>query len=302
MWFILSILAALGWATTNQLDTIFVRKYLKKNNPAIQAVFQSALAPLFLLIFWLISPNVLDIGTLDKTILIITGIMYVVGIVPYYYAIKRSDATVVVPLFQLMTVFLLIFDKIIFNDPITEIKVVAFILIFIGSFGININFRAKRPSIDFVTIILMLITTLLLALQIELFKSIVKESNFWTTLFWQQAGYFLSFVIILMFFSGARTTFIKVIQTYKFEAISINSLNQIINTGAVISYNYAITLIATATASIVVGTQPIFVFILGIIGTMLIPKLLKEDISKFSLIQRTLFSSITFIGVILVSI
>jgi hypothetical protein len=81
----------------------------------------------------------------------------------------------------------------------------------------------------------------------------------------------------------------------------VNITNEIVNIVAKISFNYATVLAPVTLIWIVNGIQPFFVFLFGIILTVLFPRISKEDISKRTLVQRGLAIVAITIGVYLVN-
>ena len=83
--------------------------------------------------------------------------------------------------------------------------------------------------------------------------------------------------------------------------LGLNGTNEIINIVAKISFNYASTLTPVTLVWIINGLQPLFVFLFGIILTVLLPKISKEDITRRTLIQRMVAIAVITIGVYLIN-
>ena len=92
-----------------------------------------------------------------------------------------------------------------------------------------------------------------------------------------------------------------VLKQNKLKVIGINGINEIFNIIAKIAFNYATILTPVTMIWIINGIQPVFVFIFGIILTLLFPKISKEDVSKKTLIQRIIAITVITIGVYLIN-
>ena len=60
--------------------------------------------------------------------------------------------------------------------------------------------------------------------------------------------------------------------------------------------NFSITLAPMAIVLVLNGLQPLFVFLIGIIGVILLPKIFSEDIKKETIIQKIICIIISIIG------
>ncbi len=126
----------------------------------------------------------------------------------------------------------------------------------------------------------MTFSSLMLAFNSLIFKLVSNNNPFVVVSFWQNVGYFLVFLGFILFVKNVRDTFISITQIYKAKAFSINIVNQSLNTFAILSYNYALTIAPMALVNIVLGIQPVFVLVIGVFLTVFLPKISKEDISR----------------------
>ena len=79
----------------------------------------------------------------------------------------------------------------------------------------------------------------------------------------------------------------------------MNTTNEVINLLANLLVNYANLLIPIALVNVLNGFQGTFVFILGVIGTLLFPKYIKEDLNKKVVIQKIACIILGIIGLII---
>lgn len=98
------------------------------------------------------------------------------------------------------------------------------------------------------------------------------------------------------FFKKYRQGFIKVIKKHKISVIGLNMVNEIIDVVAKMAMNFAILLAPLALVWITNGFQPLFALLYGIILTLFFPKIIKENISKKTILQKLIFIVIIIIG------
>ena len=100
----------------------------------------------------------------------------------------------------------------------------------------------------------------------------------------------------MVFVKSYREQFINVMKTNRVVVLSLNGANEILNIIAKVSFNFASLLTPITITWIVNGFQPLFVFGYGVILTLFLPKIVKEDIGRKSLIQKILAILVMFIG------
>ena len=60
--------------------------------------------------------------------------------------------------------------------------------------------------------------------------------------------------------------------------------------------NFSVTLAPMAIVLVLNGLQPLFVFLIGVIGVIFLPKIFSEDIKKNTIIQKIICIVISLIG------
>jgi len=95
-----------------------------------------------------------------------------------------------------------------------------------------------------------------------------------------------------------RTSFIKMLKVNGKKFISLNITNEVINLVANLMVNFANLTIPLALANTLNGFQGAFVFIIGIIGVLILPKIISEDLSKKVVSQKIVCIILGIIGLI----
>ncbi len=294
-WLLIAFLAPLLWAVSTFIDKALLNKYFKGKIGAL--IIYSCLIglPVALLIF-LFKPEVINLDFKTALLVILNSGFYILYLFPYLYALKGEDTSAVSPIFQIIPVFTFILAFFILGEILSNLQVLGGILIIAGAIGISSNFKGRKIHIKKKVLGLMLLASLLIAINRVLFKFFAIELDFWTTSFWQYLGFFLLGLILLIFVKKYRVDFMSAAKQNKVGIISTNIVNEVINIIAVIIFSYATLLAPVALVGLVNGFQPFFVFLLGIMITLIAPRLIKEDLSKKKLIQKIIFIVILFIG------
>jgi drug/metabolite transporter (DMT)-like permease len=284
-WFFVALLAPALWSATNHIDKVLLTKYFKSSGPGALIVFSALIGIPMLPLIWLIEPASLHISFLSAIILTTSGAIYLGSFLPYIHALARDDASVVVPLFQLVPVFSYILGYIFLQEQLTTTQSLSALLIITGSIGLSLDL-SKGVRLKRITFMLMLLASLLVAFNSLLFKIVALKESFWQSSFWEYAGFALFGLVVLVFVKPYREQFWRVLKQNRTHVLRLNVLNEVINVFAKSALNFATLLAPLALVWVVNGFQPLFVFIYGVVLSRLVPSLVKEDLSRKVLIQK----------------
>lgn len=297
-WFIALIPPAL-WSITNYIDKYLISKYFKGGSIGALMIFSSIIGVFIMPVIYFFEKDVLNIELLYILILIINGAIYIFGMLPYFYALEKDEASVVVPLFQLIPIFSYILAIIFLKETLSVLQILASLIIIFGA--MLLSYDLENRKVKFKIFCLMFLASFLVALNGLIFKIIAIKSNFLVTSFWEYCGFILVAIFLYIFIRSYRKQFLKVLKYNKVSVLSINGLNEIINIIAKMIMNFATLLMPLAIAWVANGFQPFFIFLFGIIITLFFPRLGKENIKKSVLTQKFIAIAIMFIGVILLN-
>ena len=305
-WFFIALLAPALWSITNYIDKFLVSKYFKGGGTGALIIFSALIGVFVAPIFLIISPGILNIATRDALILIVSGAIYIVGLLPYLYAMSKDDVSIVVPLFQLIPVFGYVLGFVFLKEQLTNTQLLGGVMVFIGAIGISLDVPRlveKQFKIKWDVLGLMVLSSFLVALYSFLFKfASIENESFVVSSFWQYVGFILVAIIILVFVKSYRTEFVAIVKRNKLPILGLNASNEIINIIAKIALDYASLLAPLALVWVVNGFQPLFVFVYGILITLLFPKILKENLSKEVLIQKIVFIAVIIAGSVILNL
>ena len=145
----------------------------------------------------------------------------------------------------------------------------------------------------------MLAATFVLALSSVLFKFFALRDNFWTTTFWNTAGEALFGLAIL---AAARLSqaIPGLVPPPSRPGDRVNAANELINLGGGLGVRYAMLLAPVAVVSAISATTTFFVFAFGILLTLFLPRLGRENLSARNLLQKLAGTILITAGVVLV--
>jgi drug/metabolite transporter (DMT)-like permease len=148
----------------------------------------------------------------------------------------------------------------------------------------------------------MTLSSLLYAINFIFFKFFAIDYNFYITSFWEYIGFAFFATILLIFIKKYRNEFINVLKVNSVKVISINGLNETISIFAKIIFNFASLMVPVTLVWIVNGSQPFFVFIYGVMLTLIFPKFAQENLSKKVLVQKIIAIVVMFIGGVIINL
>jgi drug/metabolite transporter (DMT)-like permease len=295
-WFLIALISVVLWSSTNFIDKYLVSKYFQKQGISVLMIFSALIGLILLPIILVITKGlVFDLPLRDILILLASGVIYVLAILPYFFALREEDTSLVVPYFQSIAVFSYFFGLIFLGEQLTGPQIAASLLIIFGAVGLSANFSGKKNFFRWRTFYLIMASSFMYSLNMFLFKFMERDSNFWTTSFWEYAGFSLA-ALAMLSVGRYRREFKESFKANGPKVLGINAANEIINIVAKIIFNFATLLAPLALVRIVGGFQPLVVLFLGIILTMFWPKAFKEDITRKNLLKKIIFIILIFIG------
>lgn len=291
------MLSTLSFSSINHIDKYLISRYLKAGSVGALMLFSGLFAVFVLPIIFFVNKSVFSIDLTKALFLIGVGVLSFLAIFFYFKALQQAEASVVVPFFQLTPVFGFILGFLFLGETISQKSIIAGLIIIAGVFILSFN-KENMGQIVFKKqlALLMICSSFAYALYESLFKVLAIKETFWISLFWQNIGLFISALFLYFVITSYRKDFHSLLKNNGKKILGLNLINEILNTLAVGLVQYA-SLLAPIVLVLLVGSlQPVFVFIMGILLTLLIPKIAQEDITKKALIKKSAAIAIVLIG------
>jgi len=295
-WLIIALLSPALWAASSHIDKYLIEKYFKGRGVGALIIFSSIIGVFVLPFILLFEPKPFNISFAQLILIIFSSVISILAILIYLYALKKDEASIVVPLFQTIPIFAFILGYLFLGEILSHRQIAGGLLIILGGLGLSLDLKEKVPRLKSNIFFLMLLASLLIAISGLLFKVVAVEANFWTATFWAYAGEILMGAIFLVFIKSYRVEFWQVIQINKLAVLSLNAFNEVINVIATLIFRFVILLAPLALIWAINGLQPLFVFLFGVILTLFFPNLEKESLAKKNVIQKIFTILIMFLG------
>lgn len=296
-WFFIALGAPLLWAISNIIDKALVSRYFQHKGTGALMIFSAVSGMIVMPFVAIFHPGVTEVSGVNALIMIASGLTTVFGLIPYFYALRRDDASLVVPIFQVIPVFNYILARIFLGEQLTSMQLLAGALIILGAVGISANYSQRRIHLKGKTLSLMLLSSLLMSLTNFLFKKVGLEESFWSTTFWAYVGYSIAALVLFFGIRSYREQFLLVLKDNP-KMISLNLFNEGINLVAITLFTFASLLGPLALVSLVNGFQPLFVLLAGLGLTVYFPKILQEDISRREVVQKIIAIAVMLTGAV----
>lgn len=298
LWLALAFLGPISWAASTHIDKYLVEKYFKNSNTAVLMVFTAIVGVIALPLIWLFQPSVLNLPFGTSAIVALSGAMYMGAMLFYLRAMQSEEASVVAPLFQFATVFTLVLAWLFLRELLSWSQLGGVVLILAGVVAVSVHGRAFLRQFNLRLVLLMAISTLILAASTVLFKYFAISTGFWDTTFWMFVGEAVFGAGILCVPSLFRE-FTALFKRSPGAVIGINAANELINLGAGLAVRFASLLAPVALVSAVSSTTTLFVFALGLVLTEFFPRLGREDLSARNLVQKGVSALLVTLGILL---
>jgi len=260
-------------------------------------MFSSIIGVFILAIIAIMHPEVLSYPISKGILIALNGFMYLLATLPYLYALKKDEASIAVPMFQMIPVFTFFLAWLVLGETLNVSQILGGILVIVGAIIISLELsEIKKISIKKEVLFLMTLSSFFYALNFLFFKYFAISAEFWTTSFWEYTFFSIFAFLLFVFIKKYRDEFISVLRVNKATVLNLNGVNEAINIIAKLSFNFASLLAPITLIWIVNGFQPFFVFFYGVILTLFFPHISQENITKKHLAHKLLAISIMFIG------
>ena len=301
-WFLIALLPPALWSITNHFDKYLLSKYFKGAGVGALMVFSSIIGMLLLPLIIFIHPEVIASFQPKYLLISLNGFFYILAVLPYFYALQRDEASIAVPLFQMVPIFSYFLSYLVLGETLTAVQIVGGLIILFGAVLISLDLTVhKKIKFKREVFFYMALSSLLFAINFMFFKFFAIQAHFWVTSFWEYVGFAVFAFLLLVFVKPYREEFVNVMKTNRASVLTINGINETINIVAKASFNFASLLAPITLVWIVNGLQPFFVFIFGVILTLVFPKISQENITRKALAQKIVAIVIMFAGAYLIN-
>jgi len=290
--FLLALAAGFVWSLVNVIDKTVVSKYIS------QPIFIILILSLVSIIAGIFVIPFLKGGMIgwDWSWLLFGSAAYALGNLFYFYALKKEEASRVVPLFSLTTVFVVIFSAIFLGELFGFKTYLGIIIIIIGSLVITSRsnvldaFRSRAMW-------LMVLASLGFAIAYTINKELLFTYSYWQVFGWQRilVGVF-GFFFFLFFWHEIVMTY----QQVKLRYMGLSFFSETVNIVAAFIFLIATSLWYVSLVETVVSIQYVFLFFWTMIISRFKPALFTEEFNKRVILQKVASIALIIVGIYLI--
>lgn len=289
-WIFLSLLAPLFWASSNFVDKYILGKYTKG---IFDFVFFSTITSwiFFAAIFLFAGTPELNIYSL---IPIATGMILIYSYGFYGKALEQGDTSALVILFKLIPVITVILAFAFLGQTLSSNELFGFVVVLAGATIVSFE---KSRGIFIKGFGMILIAILMWSVMTLFIDYGLTKMSFWDYFMLDNLGSALAGLTMLII-PSIRRQVIEGIKTARVAKYVWFSWNNILDFFGQMSIKKALAIAPSAgLVTVVMQVQSFYAIFIGILLTLFIPHIIKEDISASMLIKKIIGAAIMFSGI-----
>lgn len=296
-WIVLALLAPLVYAVNVFTDKYLVSARLKDYRSL--PIFSSIVAFGFAILLWVFTGFQIISGY-DSFLILLSGIFTILGFAFYLEALTKEETSLLILLIQLSPVFVLTLSFIFLGEIITQKQFLGFGLLLAAS--IAASFKKQKSSWGFSKAVgFILLADLVWSLAFIFIKLASQDVLMTSLLIYESIGAVFGGVLLLLAVPAIRKSFVKTLKVLKPLDLSLIIFNESLYLGGKALTYIAVALGPVALVSILGSTQIFYGIIIGVILTLTLPKVFRENLTREGLIKKGLLGVMACGGIILVS-
>jgi uncharacterized membrane protein len=299
-WLVFALCGPILWAISVHLDKYLVERYFKDADVIVLLIFTALMGVVLMPIIAWFEPGVFHRDITSIVLMSLSGIFYMTGITFYLKALQSHEASMVAPFFQSSPLFGYVLAYLVLGETLTPTQLAGGVLIIVGVLSVSIGPGRKRGRFRWQLAALMLCAGFVLSLSTLIFKAFAVKDEFWATTFWMFAGEAL-FGVGFLCIGRYRRQFLHLLKSNGSALLAINASNELINLGGGLANRYALIFAPLALVQAVGSTTTLFVFIIGVLLTLLFPSVSRENLSAREFARKGIAAVLVAIGVTLIS-
>lgn len=270
IWLLFALLAPLLLTMNALVDQFLSRRYAADGGNEIM-IFMGGLTYIIIMpaLYFLIDQPLL-LPWQDIVILILIGAFSTLMWLPYFIALRDSEASLIIPILQLAPIFVFIMGYIFLGETLSLVQAIGSVLLIIGAILLSWHFEGgrfhKKPFF------LMLLVSFFVGLQVFLFRIYALDIHWQVILFWNSIGFGGAGLIALFGLSKYRNRAFQLIRETRARILLFTCFQEIAYLTSIL-----LTIMALATApsaglvKVVSGVEPLYILLLGIVCARFLP-------------------------------
>jgi drug/metabolite transporter (DMT)-like permease len=299
-WLFFAFSGPVLWAISTHFDKYLVERYFKHNDVAVLLLFTALIGLLTLPFIAYYEPTVFAPSATSIALIVLSGVLYMGATLFYLHALQSDEASVVAPFFQTVPLFGYGLAYFVLGERLSHLQLTGGVLIVAGTLIVSLRFGHQAHRFKLRLVLLMLCCGLAAAVSSLIFKLFAIEVAFWTTTFWMFVGEAI-FGVALLCVSSYRRQLVDLFRSNAAALLTVNGSNELINLGGGLGNRYALMFAPLAIVQAISSTTTLFVFVFGVLLSVLFPQLGRETLSWRDLLQKGAAAALVALGVALVT-
>lgn len=295
MGIIFAVLSPAIYSVSNYVDKFVLEKF--NLHPVVISTYTGCIA--LLTSFILLPFTGFYTGDITSiTIVVLSGILTEMYLLPYFKALTLDETSRVVPLFQFVPIFILILSFLLLGEKLIFKQYVGGGFIIVAGFLLSLQKLQTKPLTLRPAFYYMMLSSGIYAFSVVLYKFGLKEIPFWQTLPLEGFGIGVGALCIFLY-GNNRTILKKKTKTIQKKVFVYMGVNECIYLLARYTTYFALSLISASIVSILAGFQPLFIVAYGIILSIWFPNIIKEVVTKKTIALKLTAILLIFFGLYL---
>ena len=289
-WILLSLLVPLFWASSNFVDKYILGKYTKGIFDFL--FFSTITSWVFFVVLYLFIG--LPQFSAYSWIPLLTGITLVYSYGFYGKALEQGDTSALVILFNLIPIVVVVLAFIFLGQALSLNEYLGFVIVLVGAAIVSIE-RKKRFFIKGLGMIL--IAMLIWSIVTLLVDYGMTKMSFWDYFMFDVLGSAIAGPTLLVI-PSMRRQIVHGLKTATADKYIWFSWNNVLDFFGQMSMKKALAIASSAgLVTVVTQVQSFYAIVIGLLLTMFLPNIIKEDISGRTLVKKLIGALIMFSGV-----
>lgn len=294
-WVFLSLLAPLFWALSNFIDKYILEKHTK--NLFDYMFFSTITSWLFFIVITLF----IGIPEINWYFLIpiSTGVMLIYSYGFYGKALEQSETSSLVLLFSLIPLITVFLAFIFLGQTLSLREIVGSMIVLFGA--VVVSFEKSKGVVTKGLGMILIAIIIWSAVNILVAYGLTKMS-FWDYFILENLGSALAGVVLLVI-PSMRQQVIEGIKTAGIQKYFWFFWNNSLDFLGQMSIKKALSLTsAVGLVAVITQVQSFYAILIGVLLTLLVPQIMKEDITVPTLLKKSIGAVIMFIGIYFLSV
>jgi len=299
-WLIFAFSGPVLWAISTHLDKYLVEQYFKYSDVILLLLFTAFMGVAVLPFIAFFEPSVIALPAGSIALILLSGVLYMSGLLFYLRAIQSEEASVVAPFFQAAPLFGYVLAYFVLGETLSARQLGGGGMIIVGTLIVSIRFDGSARVFKARLALLMLGCGLAMALSGLIFKLFALRVDFWATTFWLFVGEAI-FGGALMLVAPYRRQFVAVLRRDTAALLAVSGSNELFNLGGTVGSRYALLFAPLSIVQAIGATTTLFVFAFGVALSALFPRFGRETLSRRDVVQKGAAALLVAAGVVLVT-